>query len=92
MAEHRLEVVPNPSFAGLQPQMWKESLCHDRSHFIEVRCSCGADSHLHESQIQNLPKRAELGVRCSGCREYLYIKLKELRGAFAQMRKDGWIA
>ena len=91
MSRDNLRIIDNPAFAGMQPQMLGQA-CHDGSPFLQIRCSCGADSHLNESQIAGAPKRARLGVRCAGCREHLMINIKEVRGAFAQMRKDGWIA
>lgn len=84
-----LHIQRNPAYAGLQPRLL-DPACHDRSPMLDVRCSCGADSHLHESQLKGIDKRARLGIRCSGCEAPMMIEVKALRGAFAHMRREGW--
>lgn len=43
--------IDNPAFAGQAPRPLKAA-CHDGSPFLTIRCDCGTDMHLHESQIR----------------------------------------
>jgi hypothetical protein len=82
--------VENPAFAGQTPRPLTAS-CHDRSPFVTIRCTCGADMHLHETQLAPVPTSTAIGVRCQSCREPMVFEPGELEGAFARMRADGWI-
>lgn len=88
-SDNDVVIMVNPSYAGMQPHLL-EPACHDRSPMLEIRCTCGADSHLHETQLGSVPDRFDVGVRCSGCSETLFIRAHVLRETFAQMRKEGW--
>lgn len=80
----------NPAFAGQQPRPLQPA-CHDRSPFITVRCHCGAELHLHETQLAAVPGDTAIGVVCKGCGEALVFEPGELQAGFARMRADGWI-
>ena len=41
--------------------------CHDKTPYIEVRCECGYQMHLHRSQIEHVPEDAVLLTRCHEC-------------------------
>lgn len=80
--------VANPVFAGQTPRPLTPA-CHDGSPFVTIRCDCGSDMHLHESQLA--AGDAAIVVSCRGCGEPLVFEPGELEGAFARMRADGWI-
>lgn len=89
--------VANPAFAGQTPRPLTPA-CHDGSPFVTIRCDCGSDMHLHETQLAaaTLDLALALGdaaiaVSCTGCGEPLVFEPGELEGAFARMRADGWI-
>lgn len=85
------EVVPNPDWAGRKPEGVSESLCHDRSPFVEVQCSCGAQQHFHETDIKKVPIDADIGSTCTGCGELLVFDAGVIPGLFARLRREGWI-
>jgi hypothetical protein len=84
------EIVDNPAYAGQTPRRLRAA-CHDRSPFLTIRCDCGFDMHLHETQLRSLPADAVIGMPCKGCRELLTFTPGHLQGAFARMRDAGWI-
>jgi hypothetical protein len=82
-------LVPNPAFVG-SPRII-DAVCHDRTPFLTVHCSCGAEMHIHESQIAGL-EDTTIASFCKGCRGLLEFPPGFIAGAFEQMRADGWIA
>jgi ribosomal protein S27E len=80
----------NPDYAGRKPTLLEPD-CHDRSPFVTVRCGCGFDMHVHETQIANVPAEAEIGAACKVCGRLLTIPPGWLPGAFADLRARGWI-
>jgi hypothetical protein len=84
-------LIPNPAYAGQTPRI-VEAVCHDRSPFVTVRCSCGSDMHLHESQTDGIPPDAELATTCRTCAQTLVFPPGYFRAAFQRLRAEGWIA
>lgn len=85
------EVIRNPAWDGMTPQGLAESDCHDRSHFIQLRCRCGADMHIHETAVKRVPRTDGTASVCTGCGELLVFGPGELPALFARLRKEGWI-
>src|SRR4051812_30919392 len=83
-------IAPNPAFAEQTPRPLTPA-CHDGSPFLTIRCTCGENMHLHETQIAAVPAVDAIGARCPACRAVLEFG-DELRQAFADMREAGWIA
>lgn len=91
-ARARLELIPNPEYAGMTPRL-TTAACHDRSPFITIGCSaCGETSHVHETQILDVPSDLEIGMRCSNCRKTIVAEPGFFTKAFQQLRDDGWLA
>jgi hypothetical protein len=84
-------IAPNPAYAGRTPRPLQPA-CHDRSPFLTVQCACGYELHLHETQLAGIAATDEIATRCHQCADPLIFPVTQLRGAFTQMRKDGWIA
>lgn len=82
--------IDNPAFAGQAPRPLKAA-CHDGSPFLTIRCDCGTEMHLHETQVAATPSAARVGTICKGCGRLLRFAPGELAGAFARMRELGWI-
>jgi hypothetical protein len=83
-------LVPNPAWAGKQPgDGVLEPDCHDRSHFLTLECECGSTMHVHETQLGK--PTSGIMAACKGCDEILMFEPGVLHGAFAEMRKQGWI-
>jgi hypothetical protein len=60
---------------------------------LDLRCHCGATSHIHETQLAELPPEVwMLGIRCSGCGDVMTVPASGLREGFTTMRRLGWIA
>lgn len=85
-----LRIVTNPDFTG--PPRIIEPICHDLTPFLTVRCSCGDDSHVHESQTSHLDDDAVVVARCRACGRQSSVHGRFFREAFAAMRAQGWIA
>lgn len=83
-------LVDNPAFAGQKPRVLKAA-CHDGSPFLTIRCECGGEMHLHETQITVVPADAAIATHCKSCGGPLVFPPGELAGAFTQMREAGWI-
>jgi hypothetical protein len=83
-------LVPNPGYTG-EPRVM-EAVCHDGTPFLTMRCLCGAESHVHESQVSGVPGDAEIAARCSACRQPIVCPPGFFADAFAEMRSEGWIA
>lgn len=83
--------VDNPAFAGQAPRPLRAA-CHDGSPFVTIRCDCGTEMHLHETQLRDDQLVVAIATYCKGCGRLLRFAPGELAGAFAQMRADGWIA
>lgn len=84
-------LVENPAYAGKKP-IPVEAACHDRTPFITVRCSCGYELHLHESQIERVPDHAEIASRCHECGKPLIFPPGFFKAAFQELRDEGWVA
>ena len=93
MSTHQFLLVDNPDWAGRSPpdQPLTQSACHDRSHFITVQCACGAQMHMHESAVRG-HRRDRIGSRCHGCGDILTFEPGFFQAAFANLRRQGWIA
>lgn len=63
----------------------------DRSPFVEVQCSCGAQQHFHETDIKKVPIDADIGSPCTGCGELLVFDAGVIPSLFARLRREGWI-
>jgi len=84
------EIIENPDWAGMEPSGLTESACHDRTHCLDIRCSCGETMHMHESQLDGM-ERVRIGSRCKGCGELLLFEPGYFHAAFVRMRAEGWI-
>lgn len=82
-------LVKNPGYPD-EPRIMV-SACHDRSPFLTVRCDCGYSMHFHETQLDALPKNAEIVTRCHRCQAEMVFPMGWFPAAFKQMRADGWI-
>ena len=83
-------IVDNPAWAGKRPSDGPfEPDCHDHSHFITIGDACGANMHVHESQIPT--NTIPVGARCPGCGGLMTFAPGVLHQAFAELRKQGWI-
>jgi hypothetical protein len=67
------EWADNPAYAGRMPSPLEAS-CHDRSPFLTITCSCGAEMHIHETQIAQAPRGLPMGATCKGCGELLMFE------------------
>jgi hypothetical protein len=84
-------LVDNPAWAGKTPgDGTLEPACHDKSHFVTIACTCGEQMHIHESQLAG-HDFDDIGAPCKGCGELLLFPPGVLPGAFATMRRQGWI-
>jgi ribosomal protein S27E len=83
-------LAPNPVYAGKTPRIL-EAACHDRTPFLTIRCSCGNELHVHESQIEAIAAATEIAVRCISCGNPLVFPPGYLAAAFQQLRDEGWI-
>jgi hypothetical protein len=93
MTEQGWKLVDNPAWAGKRPEAPLErSDCHDNSHFLTVQCQCGDYLHMHETQLAAVPAGTGMVSRCTGCHRPLIFKPGFFAGAFAEMRRGGWIA
>jgi hypothetical protein len=81
-------IVDNPAFQGRTPRPLQVA-CHDGTPFLTIRCGCGQDMHMHESQLDAVPAATTIAVRCPSCRA-IHALGDEVRGAFADMRAAGW--
>lgn len=86
------ELVRNPLWAGQKPQRLERSDCHDGSHFLTVQCRCGEQMHMHESAVKNVSPYEGVASQCKGCARILEFPPSYFAGAFAEMRRLGWIA
>jgi hypothetical protein len=84
-------ILHNPAFAGRTPTLLKPQ-CHDKTPFLDFACLCGAEGHIHESQLTGAPDDALLAIRCHACKQYDELDINDVRQAFADMRTEGWIA
>ncbi len=84
-------LVENPAYAGKMPRKLT-AVCHDGTPFVTVRCACGYELHLHESQLGPLPRIAEIATRCHSCNGALVFPPGFFADAFAKMREQGWVA
>ena len=84
------QLVDNPDYAGA-PRLLTPA-CHDGSPMVDLRCACGDTMHVHETQIAGVEPFWEIRSVCKGCSETLVLPPGVLHGAFAQMRRQGWIA
>lgn len=92
MTKRRWELVANPGWAGQKPQHLERSACHDQSHFVTVQCRCGEQMHMHESAVKDLLPTQGVMSRCKGCGRTMKFPPSYFAGAFAEMRRLGWIA
>jgi hypothetical protein len=83
------ELAKNPAYAGKAPAPLKPD-CHDRSHFITIRCQCGFDNHVHESSIVEVPPDSGIRSACKGCGALLEFPPGFMHDAFAELRRQGW--
>jgi len=84
-------LVPNPGYAGKTPRSL-EAVCHDGTPFVTIRCRCGYELHQHESRTAKIPDDAVVASRCLGCGEILMFPPGWFADAFAQLRREGWVA
>lgn len=84
------ELIPNPAYEGKTPRKLVTT-CHDRSPFITIRCQCGYELHMHETQITHAPSDAEIVSRCHKCNKLLIFPPGLFKKAFRELRDDGWI-
>ena len=84
-------LVRNPDWAGRAPTPLQAS-CHDGTPFITIRCDCGEDMHMHESQFAAVPDDAEIVTRCHECDETLVFLPGYFPETFARLRAEGWLA
>lgn len=83
------ELVRNPAFEGRKPTPL-QAACHDRTPFLTVRCSCGYELHLHESQLEQVPADYGIATSCHRCGELLDFEPGFFARAFQQLRDEGW--
>jgi hypothetical protein len=88
----RWELVSNPGWAGQVPQRLKQSGCHDHSHFLTIQCRCGEQMHMRESAVKDVPSVVGIASRCKRCKRTMKFPPSYFTGAFAEMRRLGWIA
>lgn len=88
----RWTLAENPAYAGREPTP-VEAVCHDGTPFITIQCPrCGADLHMHESQLARLPEEVTtISLGCPTCRGRADAPARMLTEAFADMRRTGWI-
>lgn len=84
------ELIPNPGYEGQTPRILRAA-CHDRTPFITVRCECGSDMHLHESQTSVVPADDAVISRCLACGRMIVVQSSRFVEAFKQLREEGWI-
>jgi hypothetical protein len=85
-------LIDNPAFGARGPRTPRPLLpvCHDRSPLLTIQCACGAELHVHETQLPSDPSVA-VGCPCRGCGEVLLFEPGRLQEAFGEMRGRGWI-
>lgn len=44
-----------------------EPVCHDKTDHLGIVCVMGHQNHIHRSQVEPLPRRAEIFTRCKTC-------------------------
>ena len=86
-----MTTIRNPAYEGQEPRPL-HATCHDGTPFLSVVCRCGAELHLHESQLAAIPSGATVLARSPTCGHQVDLDSDELRLAFRQMRSEGWIA
>jgi hypothetical protein len=82
-------IAPMPAYVRRAPRPLR-AICHDGSPFVSIQCACHYQLHLHETQLDAIDA-SEIGTYCHQCNELLVFPVAQLRDAFTQMRKDGWI-
>lgn len=90
---HAWQLVSNPEWSHNKPpeQPFTESGCCDHSHFITVQCRCGEQMHMHESATRKVPLGHGIASRCHGCNRLMKFPPSYFAGAFAELRRLGWI-
>lgn len=83
-------LVPNPAYEGLKPRII-ETMCHDRTPALEIRCVCGCQLHLHESQTKAFGDM-KIRSQCHACKAPLEFPPGFFTRAFQRLRDEGWIA
>lgn len=78
---------PNPNFPAEHGDI--RAACHDGSPFLTIACSCGAEMHLHETQITGMQPRDELMTACksAGCGKPMLLGGKFLLDAFEDVKR-----
>jgi hypothetical protein len=62
--------------------------CHDGTPIVDYACpACGAESHLHESQLAGAPADADVGGVCSGCGELVTLARADVDAALEVSRE-----
>lgn len=62
--------------------------CHDGSPIVDYTCpACGAQSHIHETQLAGAPPDADVGGRCSTCGEIVVLERAVVDAALAASRE-----
>jgi ribosomal protein S27E len=84
-------LVDNPAWAGVKPDHLEHSGCHDGSHCVTIRCDCGNEMHLHESETKRVAGHLSIAAVCRGCGDLLTFPPGSIANAFAEMRRQGWI-
>jgi len=72
-------LIPNPALRGKDPAKLKP-ICHDRTPFLTIQCSCGYQMHIHQSQIENIPAETIISI-CHRCGDVLEFSKKWLLNA-----------
>jgi hypothetical protein len=70
------KLVPNPNLKGVDPSKL-QPICHDKTPFLTIQCSCGYQMHIHLSQIENIPQEMIIS-RCHNCNQLLFFEKKWL--------------
>jgi len=79
------------SYLGRTPRLLRPA-CHDRTPFLSIEHDCGERLHLHESQVRGLDRDTDILARCPSCSHLLLVPAAFLFDAFAELRREGWIA
>jgi hypothetical protein len=78
-------MVANPRFPKQHGQL---RACHDGSPSVDFYCECGALSHVHESQLADVPREVdEIGLRCHTCRQPMIVSRSYLEAGLADARR-----
>jgi hypothetical protein len=80
----------NPAYAGRTPARL-EPACHDRSPLVTIVCGCGAEMHMHETQVAGQELAVVVSL-CKGCGGELVFEPGWFAFAFADLRRRGWLA